>query len=137
LPGCSFDGTGKTKGAIAVTGYAMGYRSGKKACEKALGDSPTAHLCSMQELVESAQMGIFIPGDASLWASSGVFSSSWDVAAAKDWSVADCYGWQTGVDQAGNGTWCKGSAWFVPGRYPTMNACGTASCLACCDFPLE
>ena len=54
----SFDQDGKTTGHIEYSG-AHGYRAAKFACEAAIGSS-TAHICSMQEMIISEQLGMLV-----------------------------------------------------------------------------
>lgn len=107
-----------TTGAV-VYATVPGYRGAKKACENvsSCGNSPTAHMCTAEELVRSSQLGI---PTASGWISSGVAAGT----------GTDCFGWTNGTI-----SW-SGAAWNtnVPtGAVSNLVSCNASLPILCCD----
>jgi len=128
----SFDGMGKTNGKFLFeypqgSGVVLaGYRAGKKACEVAL-DSPTAHMCTSQEMVLSAQMGV--SPDEWMWVSTGnreVYTNSMGMTA----NVRDCHSWT--MDQHAEGDVALLGRYWKQG-VPSHTYCSNAHPIACCD----
>jgi hypothetical protein len=94
---------------------ASGYRAGKLLCQKTYG--PAAHVCSGEEMVRSAQLGIAINAPLSgFWYSSGSMSS--------DERITDCMGWTS--HDAG----LEGPVWSD--TFPNFGHCDVLRPVACC-----
>lgn len=106
-----------TTGAV-VYATVTGYPGAKKACENvaSCGNSPTAHMCTAEELVRSTQLGV---PTASGWISSGIAGGT----------IADCLGWTNGTI-----SW-SGAAWLNGASGPVSNSvsCNASSPILCCD----
>ncbi|MFH1529731.1 MAG: hypothetical protein ABIK09_03230 [Pseudomonadota bacterium] len=126
----SWTDDGKTTGAIGTNGYPVGYSSAKAACEIAVS-SPTAHMCSQEEMQRSAQMGITL--DTPSWVSGGnsdFFLNDQD----KLTIVRDCQGWSAGGYFDSSGNIQAGMVWS-PTIHSTHGSCEEIHPVACCDFP--
>ncbi len=97
------------------TGLIGNYNGAKGVCEGETG-SPSAHMCTTDEIVRTAAAGVSI---AQGWYSSGVFS-----LVLGD-SMNDCAAWQ----QAGAGY--RGTFWNGTGAL--HDACGNPHPILCCD----
>lgn len=103
-----------------------GYSGAKALCEQACGGSPTAHMCSTDEMVRSEQMGIspeFVDTDAA-WISTGVFASEGDPDADVP-LLFDCAGWSNNTNEQSGVLWKAGR--------PGINFCAGEYPIACCD----
>ncbi len=109
-------------GATAATdGKLNGYSGAKGLCAPHCGNSPTAHMCTSEELVRTQQRGIAIPV-ASGWYSRGIYA----VNGASP--IRDCLGW------ANNTSGELGGVWEIAGGGPDgVAACSTAIPAFCCD----
>jgi hypothetical protein len=110
-------GTGPTNTTGVISYNGTGYPAARAMCQQSsgCGSSPTAHMCSAEEMLLSAQLGISMPG--------GWFSSF--TAAAYTYEVADCVGW---TNNASN---YLGLSWN--GTQPYVVACSTSIPVLCCD----
>jgi hypothetical protein len=113
----AYCGTGPTNttGAISYNGK-TGYAGAKAMCEasSACGNSATAHMCTSDELVRSAQLGMTPVG----W-----YSSGYDVTNVAGYHENDCGGWTS------NGSY-EAAAW---GPNPGFDLCGHSNPVLCCD----
>jgi hypothetical protein len=100
-------------GNPAVKG--SGYRAGKLLCEKTFG--PAAHICTGEEMVRSAQLGIAIKAPLSgFWYSSGNMSS--------DQANSDCQGWTSQSSSRVGPVWSD--------TFPNFGHCDVLRPVACC-----
>ena len=126
--GGSFDAAGNTAGLIRFpheNGVLLtGYAAAKRACEVALGSS-SAHMCTVQDMVVSAQMGI--NSGVIAWVSHGTTSYK------SNGSIVDrdCYAWTSKYTCAEHSD-CHGSAWK---QSMTEAYCADAWPISCCDHP--
>jgi hypothetical protein len=118
--GGSFGSDGLTQGAIQYGGES-GYPAAKAACEVAVGNSPTAHMCTAEELVRSAQLGISVP--TGVWYSGGVAATRSD-----DYVVWDCNRWTSLETPCSAASHCLGYTWGQ-----AYQGCSSALPVACCD----
>lgn len=106
-----------TTGAV-VFATVTGYPGTKKACENvaSCGTSPTAHMCTTEEMVRSTQLGI---PTASGWISSGVAVNT----------ISDCLAWTNSTINV------AGAAWTITASGPVPNSvsCNAMSPILCCD----
>jgi hypothetical protein len=124
-----------TNGSFSYTtasGTVAGYVAAKAMCEAAAacGSSPTAHMCSGEEILRSVQIGVPV--------STGWYSSTVLASVSTD-TLLDCDGWgPTSVSAAG----ALGSSWGAPPTFPTSmypqglpirTACMTVQPILCCD----
>jgi hypothetical protein len=98
------------------TGALGGYTAAKALCEAAC-DSPTAHMCTIEEAVRSQVLGVTWEGEH--WVATGLRVEMGNVTA---W---DCYGWL----QA-NGA---GYAWSVADGHARAANCANTLGALCCD----
>jgi hypothetical protein len=118
-----------TTGAISFNG-AVGYAGAKAACQACAdcGNSPSAHMCTAQEIIQSAQLGLqnTLPQG---WYSSGLgtFGNSNE--------EGDCNGWESGSDFGVVGPdWTSGfvaNVGAVPA--PGLSPCTAIRPILCCD----
>jgi hypothetical protein len=104
-----------TYNGYQVGGSGSGYVGAKAICQTLSG--PTAHMCSADELLRSAQAGVPI---ATGWYSSATRSTYTN--SGQTW---DCSGWD---DQAGMD---YGATWS--GATPDFAPCNSFSAVLCCD----
>ena len=105
-----------TGGTGSITsGAKSGYSAAKAQCETVPGCSASAHMCSSEEVIRTAQMGVV---SAQGWISTGVTN-------AMTGGLDDCNGWKTG-DGTQNGV-----VWT--GTFPGWVGCNTAEAILCCD----
>lgn len=92
-----------------------GYVGAKTICEN-LVKTKTAHMCTADELIRSAQLGKTIPNG---WYATGVQDAQ---------NVAqDCRGWTSNDSVQGT----KGALWT--GVFPSAQSCGVTASVLCCD----
>jgi hypothetical protein len=117
-------GTTKYCGVTPLTNGQItgGYAGAKGLCEAvaACGSSPTAHMCTADELVRSAQLGVAI---ASGWYSSGRMSFDPTFTGG----MYDCLGWTT-TDPKGLGSFWQGNP-----PVPSDQPCDAPHPVLCCD----
>jgi hypothetical protein len=109
---------GKT--TLSTTGKIGGYPAAKNACQSvsACGPSPTAHMCTSEEIARTAQAGITIDV--------GWYSSS-AVAAIQPTFITDCVGWTS--EQGGD----RGPTWNAVNKNPDTDYCNSSNPVLCCD----
>jgi hypothetical protein len=115
-------------------GNVGGYVGGRDLCVTACANSPSAHICSGDELVSSAQAGRIIPtgryasGQASDASASGSYFSG-----GSAWA-SDCEGFTLGARTSGS-HFSLGAAWSpgVSGGRPDLDYCDTSYPVLCCD----
>jgi hypothetical protein len=109
-----------TNGAIQYAGF-TGFLGAKKTCEAvaSCGNSPTAHMCTAEEMVRSSQLGMTT---ATGWVSTGV------AAGISTSVISDCLGWT-------NSSTSLGATWLMSGVGPMSNAlsCSESHPILCCD----
>lgn len=98
-----------------------GYAGGKALCETAVS-SPSAHMCTPQEVLRSAAVGITPPPTPG-WLSTGIIS---DVATNPASTLNDCTGF-TSAAQSSSGQ-VVGNSWA-----PSEVRCVFAQQVLCCD----
>lgn len=105
-----------------------GYAGAKVLCEAvaACGNSPSAHMCTTEEVNRSAQMGITVDSG---WYSA-TEHSTWfgcsNFQCASSQNVTDCDGWSVTYGDY------YAMAWQA-GGYPRQAACNTSRPVLCCD----
>src|SRR5262249_54610814 len=112
--------SGSTNGLITTGGAVPdGYQSAKLLCQSApgCGMSATAHMCSAEEMVRSAQLGISPSGPG--WYSAG------DSDAPQFNVPRECFGWTS------NDSRVLGTVWDV--TFPNPFPCSFAFPILCCD----
>jgi hypothetical protein len=104
---------GSTAGDMSGLGGDKGYVAAKKACQTTCDKSPTAHMCTNDEIMRSAALGIAMKNG---WFAGG------------DVYYADCIGFGT--------TSGSGSSWnLTQTPHPQTSPCATALPVLCCDAP--
>ena len=116
--------TAPTNGLIA-----NGYAGTKSLCEAvaACGSSASAHMCSSEEILRSASMGVVIDSG---WYASAVHSSYFGCsggACGSTQTSSDCIGWTSNNGAEYGLTWQSG------GRLLYQVQCGTSQPVLCCD----
>ena len=105
------------------SGSAPGYAGAKAMCEVSPGcnNSPTAHMCTAEEIVRSQSIGITAPQQG--WYSTGVHA---ELEGGTNLTVDDCQGWTS--------TSVFGAAWggTTPGS-PGTRGCAISLPVLCCD----
>ena len=105
-------------GAFA-SGAKVGFAAAKAQCESVPGCSPSAHMCTSEEIVRTSQMG-YPTGNG--WFSTGTTNG------AASAPINDCQGWRVG-----DGTQ-QGSLWTGTGsEFVGWIGCNTAEPILCCD----
>lgn len=114
-------GATSTNGAPSYGGKA-GYPATKALCEAstACGNSATAHMCSTEEVIRSASMGINMPSG---WYSVGVYV----VQSSYPDLYRDCTGWTSLQSTA------LGTVWGNSPDAPTNQSCNVVAPVLCCD----
>ena len=128
--------TGSMSAAYPVgTPMRRGYRAARAFCQLEFG--ATAHMCSAEEIFQSAQLGLTpvadppsVPADGAMWV--GEFSASADYYGSPSpvllVNYQACVGWTSGLTGTQGGpTWAPG-----PER-PDASDCSVARRIACCD----
>jgi hypothetical protein len=101
-----------------VPGAANGYAAGKSLCETACS-SPSAHMCSADDLIRSLALGVAVPSGGL-----GSYIATGTYAPVSPGSVNDCGGWMVGYQ----GTVWGGNSGGLSSAY-----CFTGQPLLCCD----
>lgn len=102
---------GATPGDMSGLGGDKGYAAAKSACQATCDKSPTAHMCTTDEIMRSAAVGVSMK--------SGWFASG-------DPYYTDCAGFSS--------TGGAGSAWITSGAPRVASqTCATSSPVLCCD----
>jgi hypothetical protein len=115
--------TAKMTGSVN-DGQITGYAATKSLCEKACNNSPTAHMCSTEELIRTQATGGGIPNAG--WYNAGV--RSWDGNGATAKIIDDCTAWTVGANTA------VGSVWQVAGPSIADDYfCNNPLPILCCD----
>ena len=109
--------TAVTTGSFSDGNGNSGYRAAKLLCETACS-STLAHMCSITEMVASAQLGVPFGASGGAWVASGYSD------AQSTNTLRECSGWQS---TANNGTDWAGS----PGG-PNAAGCNSSLPIACC-----
>ncbi len=127
----SFNSEGETTGKIIYPeGATAGYASAKRACEAAF-NSDTAHMCTKNEMLISAQLGLFVSGNLTYeWIAS---SEGNPMGEPVDY---DCKGYSSDAElYASSDREAYGQAWYS-GLFAYPVRCNTnQSAVACCDIP--
>jgi hypothetical protein len=127
-----------TTGAF-TDGIATGYAAGKKMCE-ATCSSPSAHMCSLEEMTRSSALGLAPPAAAgTLWVSWGGFTEEPPSGATELGVLSDCgtcdvvgtEGWTQTACNDGTPTGFFGTAWTESGA--GQAPCTDTNPVACCD----
>jgi hypothetical protein len=96
-----------------------GYVAARAACVAAVG-SPTAHMCSFEEMVRSTEVGIESTVNRGWFANGfGGFEGARP--------INDCGGWRTSSNAVG------GALWVAANRAPSNQTCDTSVPILCCD----
>jgi hypothetical protein len=103
-----------------------GYAGAKSKCEAAssCGNSPSAHMCTAEEMVRSVQLSVPVT-TADGWYATGVRAWGGNNLAAND----DCEGWVYNTDGYG-ADWGGGA---LPGSRPNHSGCANLLPIRCCD----
>ncbi len=131
------ESTATTTGRIEdLAAGVHGYEAARNICRSACGNSPTAHMCSAEEMVRSAQIGAVV-GTNYYWVSAGVpIPAPGQPTPTRP--TGDCSGWRSSSSTE------FGLVWFgagqdacaagVPGPCPNFTNCGDSTVhIACCD----
>lgn len=125
--------TAPTVGDLSDLSGFKGYAGGKAACEAVpeCKSSKTAHVCSGEEIVRSAQISMTMPAG---WFATGFGGRAVASSGTTDRTVesTDCQGFKSGVCGTGTVTW-TGSAWDPTGPAPKTGYCGEKRPVLCCD----
>lgn len=114
--------TAEVSGRITAPGGLVGYRAAAALCATACG-SPTAHMCSSEEVLRN------VHGDVPEgWYSSGVYSFMYYASPTSYDNYNDCGGWT--VDGNSGSSRYYGPQWR--GR-PSAASCSTRLPVICCD----
>jgi hypothetical protein len=99
-----------------------GYLGAKTSCEgtSACGNSPSAHMCSAEEVVRSMAVGI-APPTTPAWYSAGFLSGGGG-------ALFDCAGWTTASGASYGWIWPNVSLTALG-----YDSCGAQHVIACCD----
>jgi hypothetical protein len=114
-------GPTSTAGAISYNGV-TGYAGAKAMCQASLGCgmSPTAHMCTADELIRSSQLGA--APSATGWYAAGVYSEVTTTPVVEP--AGDCDGWTTASGTALGADWESGPSFAVytscSGSYPIL-----------------
>jgi hypothetical protein len=103
------------------SGSMGGYRQVKAACQTACG-SPTAHLCTTGEIVNSFTLQLPIPTNGVYWVAGNVAASG-----GNSIGVDDCVGWTSASPSA------HAAHLFYGDGHLGGDVCSTPYELACCD----
>ena len=109
--------------SIATNGQITnGYAGAKYLCEQvqACANSPSAHMCTSEELSRTRQMGIAVPDG---WYSSALYYAYVGGSQIIHGSN-DCEGWTNGTSDGGNAFWSA---------RPTASDCSFQAPVLCCD----
>ena len=110
--------------ASTFTGALGGYEGAKQACETALG-SPTAHMCTAEELVRTHATGNPVGnGVDAMWHATGS-RAMWPPNAPI--AVSDCQSFTEPSNQA------QGASISVQGALMQVTTCDSSMKIACCD----
>jgi hypothetical protein len=123
----AYCGTGTlTTGTISSPNGKNGYQGAKALCESSAGcgPSPSAHMCSAEELLRSAQLGLAVPTG---WYSTAAWWQYY-TGSYNDYA-SDCGGW-TGKPDFGP-VWQAGSSGGVGA--PGVAGCTSSNPVLCCD----
>lgn len=124
---CAYSATA-TPGRISVTvgpDTTVGYGAAHILCASACG-SPTAHVCSPQEAVHTAELGGFpMAPSRYAWLAGGTL----DVREPGNYTTSDCVGF-TELRGAPN---FAGHVWDTLEERPDQNQCSDSMSIACCD----
>lgn len=114
-----FGSTSSTNGAIAGPG-ANGYAAAKSLCEQLPKGSPSAHMCTGDELLRSVQLGISIP-------------AGWYAGSARIAGTANraCNAWTSKLSTDSGAYWNTPSAGATGSPHATT--CDHAAPVLCCD----
>jgi hypothetical protein len=104
-----------------------GYKGAKALCEAAC-KSPTAHMCTGEEMVRSSQLGLIDPDGGAAWYSSGAnavaqVGVSFSSQRTYVYVVDDCAGWTS--------TSSNGASWAT--GQPNYSTCTSLQSILCCD----
>jgi hypothetical protein len=119
-----------TTGSFNFSGQ-TGYQAARAMCQDsaAIGSCrnpsgfQTAHMCTAEELVRSALLGVITATTPSGWYSTGVWAQS--VGGIGN-AITDCSGWTTSVNT-------NGAVWGSPNAGPTFQACSASNVVLCCN----
>jgi len=116
-----------TKGRITYPGK-LGYAAAKKICEIEAG-SESAHMCTPEEMVRSAQLGVMPAPGVYGWIASGHTQRA---RGDTTYVVAnDCLAFVNDQPTCGTTTECYGTGFGPTG--PTYQLCDTVGPILCCD----
>jgi len=142
--GSSFDASGRTSGNVRIRdgeSQMTGYAAVKRACEIAVG-SPSAHLCTTDEMQRSVQIcpdearRVFETaiGSEELYVASGLGRPGGDYYAnGTEYNFNDCNAWTHGDEGGQFGATIWSSFANVPLRPDYKWSCNRSLPLACCD----
>lgn len=112
--------TAPTNGNFVTSDGLAGYRAARKLCQDAL-QKASAHMCTADEMVRSAQTGSG-SGSPNGWIASGTWSLH-DTAQAR--AIDDCSGWTTSSESKTANVWTLNT--------PSQDACQVAHPILCCN----
>ena len=115
---------GSTMGDMTGLGGAKGYAGAKAACQTTCDNSPTAHMCTADEIVRSAVIGVTLKQG---WFAGGLYDTQG--------GAGDC---QSFTSPGGSGNF-----WYVPPlpnpsntpEYASVGSCSNNYPVLCCDAP--
>ncbi len=110
-----------TTGDMSGFGVAKGYAAALTACRQTCSNAPTAHMCTADEVVRSAALGVEV---AEGWYATGLVG-----LASASYTMSDCQGFST-ISSSYYGVRWESS---YPG--PVWSTCATSYPVLCCDRP--
>jgi len=115
-----------TTGAFRA-GTLTGWKAAKALCESACNGSPSAHMCTGEELVRQVSTGGDIPTVPTTygWYSSGVYRQ---YNGGTEVNGFECKGFTQAPDHAD-----LGSAWNTAEEWPSIGWCSDSYAILCCD----
>jgi hypothetical protein len=112
---------GATVGDMSGFGATKGYGGAKTACEITCAGSPTAHLCTSDEVLRSVTLGMAVKSG---WYAAASTSANWG-----NYYFSDCDGF---MSTAAN---VYGPSWDSAASKPNVSQCNVAIAALCCDQP--
>jgi hypothetical protein len=97
------------------------YQGAKKKCEETCGGSPTAHLCTTQEVMRSESVGVPITATVG-WINNGIEINPGNSTIY----INDCLRWSSEANTSGGFGWTANTG-------PTSIRCNESAQLICCD----
>jgi hypothetical protein len=107
----------------SYNGSLGGYATAKSLCESVTGCSPSAHMCTSEELVRTYQMGVTFSTEG--WYSQGAWAY-WSTTGSN--YMNDCAGWTSTLTNSYGPVWN-----YMSSPSPSGDACNLTHPVICCD----